>query len=101
MKSLILGNMRFFQMSMTMLLWAHMTNGDRLKIAPAVRLSGVTSVPGDKSISHRLAMLGGIAEGPTVIRNFAESVDCQTTLNCLRDLGVPITRDGSTITIDG
>src|SRR5438094_4551608 len=74
---------------------------DRLEITPAVRISGVASVPGDKSISHRLAMIGAIAEGTTTIRNFAESVDCQTTLDCLRDLGVPVQREGSTVTIEG
>jgi 3-phosphoshikimate 1-carboxyvinyltransferase len=72
-----------------------------LKIAPAVRLGGVASVPGDKSISHRLAMIAAIAEGRTTIQNFAESVDCQSTLDCLRDLGVSIKREGNTVTIEG
>src|SRR5947209_18480250 len=72
---------------------------DRLKIAPAVRLRGVASVPGDKSISHRLAMIGAIAEDRTTIQNFAESADCLSTLNCLGRLGVPIQRDGNTVTI--
>ncbi len=74
---------------------------DRLKIAPAVRLRGVASVPGDKSISHRLAMIGAIAEDRTTIQNFAESADCLSTLDCLRRLGVPIHRDGNTVTIQG
>ena len=78
-----------------------MSDGNRLEIAPVVRIRGAASVPGDKSISHRLAMLGAVAEGTTVIRNFAESVDCQSTLDCLKDLGVPIQREGSTVTIDG
>jgi 3-phosphoshikimate 1-carboxyvinyltransferase len=78
-----------------------MSDSDRLEIAPAVRISGVASVPGDKSISHRLAMIGAVAEGTTVIRNFAESVDCQTTLDCLSDLGVSIKRSGTTIVIEG
>src|SRR3989454_4064391 len=74
---------------------------DRLKIAPAVRLRGVASVPGDKSISHRLAMIGAIAEDRTTIQNFAESADFLSTLDCLRRLGVPIHRDGNTVTIEG
>src|SRR5688572_29838838 len=78
-----------------------MSDGNRLKIAPALQIRGTTSVPGDKSISHRLAMIGAIAEGPTVISNFAESVDCQSTLNCLKDLGVPISRTGATVTVEG
>ncbi|HYR87591.1 MAG TPA: 3-phosphoshikimate 1-carboxyvinyltransferase [Terriglobia bacterium] len=78
-----------------------MSDNNRLKITPAVRLGGVASVPGDKSISHRLAMIGAIAEGRTTIRDFAESADCQSTLDCLRDLGVSIQRDGNTVIIEG
>ena len=74
---------------------------DRLEIKPAQRLSGVTSVAADKSISHRLAMIAAVAEGVTTIHNFAESVDCQSTLECLRNLGVHVERDGSTVTIHG
>ena len=78
-----------------------MVGVDRVEIKPASRIGGVLSVPGDKSISHRLAMLGAIAEGATTIQNFAASVDCQSTLECLRRLGVPIDRRGSTIVIQG
>jgi 3-phosphoshikimate 1-carboxyvinyltransferase len=78
-----------------------MNDGNQLEIAPVARIGGVASVPGDKSISHRLAMIGAVAEGTTVIRNFADSIDCQTTLQCLMDLGVPIRRAGSTVTIEG
>src|SRR5438094_3954617 len=78
-----------------------MIETDRLEITPAVRIGGVASVPGDKAISHRLAMLGAIARGPTVIRNFAESADCASTLECLRRLGVVIQRDKNTVHIEG
>lgn len=78
-----------------------MIDADRLEITPAVRIGGVVSVPGDKAISHRLAMMGAIAEGTTVIWNFAESADCQSTLECLRRLGVLIRCDGPTVTIEG
>src|SRR5437016_1273787 len=74
---------------------------DRLEIKPAAKISGTASVPGDKSISHRLAMLGAIADGTTVIHNFAASVDCHSTLECLRRLGVKIDETGSTVTIQG
>ncbi len=57
-------------------------------IQPFTRLSGRAQLPGDKSISHRLAMLGAIAEGTTQIENFATSQDCHSTLACLRLLGV-------------
>jgi 3-phosphoshikimate 1-carboxyvinyltransferase len=58
-------------------------------------------VPGDKSISHRLAMIASVAEGTTVIHNFAASVDCQSTLECLRRLGVEIERNDSTVMVHG
>lgn len=78
-----------------------MSNADRVEIAPVLRLSGEASLPGDKSISHRLAMIGAVAGGSTVIHNFADSVDCQTTLDCLQQCGVPVTREGTTVTIEG
>src|SRR3989441_1963642 len=78
-----------------------MIDAGRLEIRPAVRIGGVASVPGDKAISHRLAMIGAIAEGTTVIRNFAGSADCRSTLECLRRLGVPIRCDGTTVSIEG
>jgi 3-phosphoshikimate 1-carboxyvinyltransferase len=53
---------------------------------------GSLRVPGDKGISHRYAMLGAMAEGETAIRNFAPGGDCASTVRCLRDLGVEITR---------
>ena len=74
---------------------------DSAEVAPATVIRGTVRVPGDKSISHRLAMLGGIADGTTLIHNFAESADCQSTLECLKQLGVTIRLDGSTVTIQG
>lgn len=70
-------------------------------IARAGRLAGVVSMPGDKSISHRYAMLAAIAEGTSRIHSFAESVDCQSTLNCLKMLGVPIKRQGNEVVVEG
>jgi 3-phosphoshikimate 1-carboxyvinyltransferase len=78
-----------------------MIDVDHLEIGPAAQIRGTASIPGDKSISHRLAMIGAIAEGTTVIQNFAESADCQSTLECLRRLGVSIRRDGSTVSVEG
>ena len=74
---------------------------DRLEIEPAARITGTASVPGDKSISHRLAMLGAIAEGTTTIHNFAASLDCRSTLDCLRRLGVKIDQHGSSVVVQG
>lgn len=58
------------------------------RIAPATRISGQVQVPGDKSISHRYAMLTGIARGDSEILNYSTGADCQSTLACLRQLGV-------------
>jgi 3-phosphoshikimate 1-carboxyvinyltransferase len=71
-------------------------------VKPARRMIGTIQVPGDKSISHRLAILGAIAEGQTFIDNFASSQDCQSTLSCLRLLGVPIeTSEAGRVTLSG
>jgi len=78
-----------------------MIDSNCVEITPALRLGGVISVPGDKSISLRLAMMAAIAEGNTIIHNFAESVHCASTLECLRRLGVPIACDGTTVCIEG
>jgi 3-phosphoshikimate 1-carboxyvinyltransferase len=57
-------------------------------ITPARRLRGRLRVPGDKSISHRYAMLAALAEGTSVLSNFAPGADCRSTLSCLGRLGV-------------
>jgi 3-phosphoshikimate 1-carboxyvinyltransferase len=71
------------------------------KIKPTTFLSGVVVLPGDKSISHRYAMLASIAEGTSVIGHFAASCDCHSTLRCLRTLGVDLHESGDTVTIHG
>ena len=70
-------------------------------ITRAKRLSGSMRIPGDKSISHRYAILAAIAEGKSHIHSFAESVDCQSTLECLKKLKVKIDRKGSEVTVEG
>jgi 3-phosphoshikimate 1-carboxyvinyltransferase len=59
-------------------------------ISPGGSLSGVVELPGDKSISHRYAMLAALAEGRSEIANYATAADCHSTLECLRRLGVEI-----------
>ena len=49
-------------------------------------------MPGDKSISHRYALLAAVAEGETSIRNYAPGADCASTLRCLGQLGTKISR---------
>ncbi len=70
-------------------------------IRPANALQGEIPLPGDKSISHRAALLSAMAIGETRIENFATSADCASTLNCLERLGVEIRRDGTTVLIRG
>ncbi|HEX9764666.1 MAG TPA: 3-phosphoshikimate 1-carboxyvinyltransferase [Candidatus Acidoferrales bacterium] len=60
-------------------------------VRPAEGLVGSARLPGDKSISHRLAILGAIAQGSTELLNYSPGHDCASTLDCLRALGVRIT----------
>jgi len=71
------------------------------KITPARALRGESSLPGDKSISHRYAILSALACGASEIENYAPAADCASTLACLAALGVTVGRDGSRVTIDG
>jgi len=57
-------------------------------VRPARNVRGSVSLPGDKSISHRYAMLAGIAEGASRIENYSTGADCASTLGCMRSLGV-------------
>src|ERR1700751_28667 len=59
-------------------------------ISPGGAVSGVVELPGDKSISHRYAILAALAEGQSEIANFASAADCHSTLQCLERLGVKI-----------
>ncbi|MBI3694687.1 MAG: 3-phosphoshikimate 1-carboxyvinyltransferase [Acidobacteria bacterium] len=70
-------------------------------ITPAGRLAGVVRLPGDKSISHRYALLAALAEGSSVITNFSSGADCRSTLGCLEALGVPIRAENSTVRVEG
>jgi 3-phosphoshikimate 1-carboxyvinyltransferase len=71
-------------------------------IAPARRVHGRVRVPGDKSISHRYAILAALAEGPSELTNFAPGADCRSTISCLRRLGVAIDADEThTVTVLG
>lgn len=63
-------------------------------VQPASGTAGTIRVPGDKSVSHRAMMLGGIAEGVTEVRGFLESEDCLATMNAMAALGVKIERPG-------
>jgi len=68
---------------------------------PARNLSGSLRLPGDKSISHRYAMLGAIAAGDTRLENYSTGANCASTLACMRGLGVEWERDGGKVVIHG
>jgi 3-phosphoshikimate 1-carboxyvinyltransferase len=59
-------------------------------VRPARRVRGRIRVPGDKSISHRYAMLAALADGRSQIEGYSPGADCAATLACLRQLGVEI-----------
>jgi 3-phosphoshikimate 1-carboxyvinyltransferase len=59
-------------------------------VQPAASMRGRVRPPGDKSISHRYAMLAALADGPSMIHGYSTGADCAATLRCLRALGVPI-----------
>ena len=60
------------------------------RVSPVTRVSGEFCLPGDKSISHRYAMLASIAEGESRIHNYSTGADCHSTLGCVRALGIAV-----------
>jgi 3-phosphoshikimate 1-carboxyvinyltransferase len=81
---------------------------DQIAVSPTRAVSGALRVPGDKSISHRYALLAAIADGRSTLANYAPGADCASTLACVAALGAilsrsPADRDGDPpiVTIDG
>jgi 3-phosphoshikimate 1-carboxyvinyltransferase len=71
-------------------------------IQPARNIQGSLRLPGDKSISHRYALLAGLAEGATRLTNFSTGADCASSLACVEALGAQVTRkDDSSVEITG
>jgi 3-phosphoshikimate 1-carboxyvinyltransferase len=70
-------------------------------VFPAACISGAVVLPGDKSVSHRYAMIGSIAEGTTTIQNYSLGADCLSTLGAMEALGAGVKREGLTVTIQG
>jgi 3-phosphoshikimate 1-carboxyvinyltransferase len=70
-------------------------------VKPISGVKGEIRVPGDKSISHRAALLGGMAFGETHISNFLLGQDCLSTLRCLKQLGVAWERQGTEVWLQG
>jgi len=70
-------------------------------IQPAKYLTGAVELPGDKSISHRYAMLAALAEGTSELRHFSAAADCHSTLSCMSALGAEIKTDKDTVRVTG
>lgn len=78
-----------------------MNSPSEITVRPARHLRGAVQLPGDKSISHRYAMLAGIAEGASRLENYSTGADCASTLACMRALGVKWSRmEGPSNTIE-
>jgi 3-phosphoshikimate 1-carboxyvinyltransferase len=77
------------------------TKDSMVVIRPARNIAGALRLPGDKSISHRYAMLAAIAEGTTRLENFSTGADCASTLGCLAALGVELQRNANAVLIQG
>jgi 3-phosphoshikimate 1-carboxyvinyltransferase len=70
-------------------------------IEPAKYLTGAVELPGDKSISHRYAMLAALAEGTSELRHFSAAADCYSTLGCMSALGAEVKIDKDTVRVTG
>lgn len=76
-------------------------NDSTQTIRPATGMNGSVRLPGDKSISHRYAILAALARGTTRLENYSTAADCASTLRCVEQLGCGVRRDGGSIVIDG
>lgn len=72
-----------------------------MKINPVNHLKGSIKVPGDKSISHRAVMLGSIAKGTTLIKDFLMGADCLSTIRCFKQMGIPISVNNGEVHVEG
>src|SRR5215213_763048 len=72
-----------------------------MKLSPARRISGRLQLPGDKSISHRAALIAALASGRSEIANFSTARDCASTVECLRNLGVSIDQTNQHLIVAG
>ncbi|HYK21984.1 MAG TPA: 3-phosphoshikimate 1-carboxyvinyltransferase, partial [Pyrinomonadaceae bacterium] len=72
-----------------------------IRLNPVDRISGRLQLPGDKSISHRAALIAALAAGGSEITNFSTARDCGSTVACLRELGVSIMQADETLIFAG
>jgi 3-phosphoshikimate 1-carboxyvinyltransferase len=67
----------------------------KIRLSPTSKLKGRINLPGDKSISHRAALIAALASGSSEITNFSTARDCASTITCLQQLGAAVElRDG-------
>src|SRR5580704_1881490 len=79
----------------------HASNSKTQIVRPARSFRGSLMLPGDKSISHRYAMLAGFAEGTSRLSNFSTGADPHSSLACMEAMGAKVSFDGKTITVTG
>jgi 3-phosphoshikimate 1-carboxyvinyltransferase len=72
-----------------------------VKVGPAKQIRGSVRTAGDKSVSHRYAMLAGLAAGTSVFENFSSSADCASSLACMEAMGAVVRREGNHVEVDG
>ena len=72
-----------------------------LTIHPGRPLKGTTSVPGDKSLTHRAIILTALAEGTSTIAGYCRGEDCLNTMRAFQTLGIPITETPTELTVCG
>lgn len=71
-----------------------------MRIEPAKSLQGTPRLPGDKSISHRYAILSAMARGTAELDNYSDADDCAATLECIESLGAQVSRQGLSVRIE-
>ncbi|MEO5937192.1 MAG: 3-phosphoshikimate 1-carboxyvinyltransferase, partial [Terriglobales bacterium] len=76
-----------------------MTSASSQRISPAKNVLGSVRLPGDKSISHRYALLAAVAAGKTRLENFSTGADCANTLTSLKKLACEVLQEGTAVTI--
>lgn len=78
-----------------------MSRPDSISIKPSARIQGRIRVPGDKSISHRAAILSAVADGRSHISGFLMSEDCVNTIKALQSLGAQASMKGTSVDMTG
>ncbi len=79
----------------------HDNSSSTVIVAPARGFRGSVMLPGDKSISHRYALLAGFAEGTSRLTNFSTGADPHSSLGCMKAMGARVTTVGKTIEVTG